>query len=220
MAFLSNVIANTPKVELHVNHENTLTPSLILEIATRNQVIVPEAIGSLDTPSDVYSFHNLTSLVTVYKRHSYGFFSDSQALTSHRVPFPIVIVELRYAIVKVERELGMGTSLSMCLLQDIEPGPTMATLTDALPYKGRILDVGLDPGERGNPPSKFLEVFKRAKLEGFLVTCRWDIDQNNSTGHIRSSSRAGSVSELSGQQRGDEGFEGKKYYNYYGPVSE
>ena len=37
----------------------------------------------------------------------------------------------------------------------------MATLESALPYKDRIVGVGLDSAERGNPPSKFQAVFDR-----------------------------------------------------------
>ena len=45
----------------------------------------------------------------------------------------------------------------------------MQTLEQALPFKEKIVAVGLDSGERGNPPSKFAEVFARARSEGFLA---------------------------------------------------
>ena len=44
-----------------------------------------------------------------------------------------------------------------------------ATLEEALPWRDRIHAVGLDSSERGHPPSKFAEVFARAKDEGFLA---------------------------------------------------
>ena len=43
----------------------------------------------------------------------------------------------------------------------------MATLEQALPYKDRIVAVGLDSSELGHPPSKFADVFARARAEGF-----------------------------------------------------
>ena len=42
-----------------------------------------------------------------------------------------------------------------------------ATLEDALPHRDQFLGVGLDSGERDNPPSKFERVF--AKLEETLL---------------------------------------------------
>ena len=45
----------------------------------------------------------------------------------------------------------------------------MATLEEALGYKSRIHAVGLDSSEVGHPPSKFVDVFDRARGEGFLT---------------------------------------------------
>jgi len=45
----------------------------------------------------------------------------------------------------------------------------MVTLDQALAYKDRIVAVGLDSAEVGNPPSKFTEAFARARQEGFLT---------------------------------------------------
>ena len=45
----------------------------------------------------------------------------------------------------------------------------MKTLEEALPYRDRIIAVGLDSAEIGNPPSKFQEVFTRAREAGFLT---------------------------------------------------
>jgi adenine deaminase len=43
----------------------------------------------------------------------------------------------------------------------------MATLEQALPHRDRIVAVGLDSAEKGHPPSKFRQVFDRARREGF-----------------------------------------------------
>ena len=45
----------------------------------------------------------------------------------------------------------------------------METLQQALPYRDRIIAVGLDSSEKGHPPEKFAEVFDRARAEGFLT---------------------------------------------------
>jgi adenosine deaminase len=45
----------------------------------------------------------------------------------------------------------------------------MATLEEAMAYRDRIMAIGLNSSELGNPPSKFQSVFERARAEGFLA---------------------------------------------------
>ena len=45
--------------------------------------------------------------------------------------------------------------------------------------------MGLDSDETGNPPIKFKAVFVRARAEGCRLTMHCDVDQENSTRHIR-----------------------------------
>jgi adenosine deaminase len=57
----------------------------------------------------------------------------------------------------------------MCFLRDLSADSAMTTLESALPFKERIVGVGLDSAEVGNPPSKFQAVFDRARANGFLT---------------------------------------------------
>jgi adenosine deaminase len=57
----------------------------------------------------------------------------------------------------------------MCFLRDLSEESAMATLEQALPFKDRIVAVGLDSAEIGHPPEKFTRVFDRARAEGFLT---------------------------------------------------
>jgi adenosine deaminase len=57
----------------------------------------------------------------------------------------------------------------MCFLWDLSEEAAMATLRHALPFKDRIVGVGLDSAEVGNPPEKFSRVFDKARQEGFLT---------------------------------------------------
>jgi adenosine deaminase len=54
-------------------------------------------------------------------------------------------------------------------LRDRDATDAMAALEQALPYRHRIVGVGLDSAEKGNPPGKFREVFDRARAHGFLT---------------------------------------------------
>jgi adenosine deaminase len=112
-------------------------------------------------------------------------FFDPQAHTSRGVPFDTVITGYRQAIVKAERELGVSASLILCFLRDMSAEFAMATLMESLPYKDWIIAVGLDSDERDNPPSKFADVFGRARAEGYLLTSHCDIDQVGSIENIR-----------------------------------
>jgi adenosine deaminase len=57
----------------------------------------------------------------------------------------------------------------LCFLRDRSAEEAMKTLEEALPFKDQIVGVGLDSAEVGNPPEKFLDVFTRAREEGFRV---------------------------------------------------
>jgi adenosine deaminase len=57
-------------------------------------------------------------------------------------------------------------------------------LEDAYPYRHLITGLGLDSYEKDNPPSKFSEVYEKARKQGYRVTAHCDVDQENSVKHI------------------------------------
>ena len=57
----------------------------------------------------------------------------------------------------------------MCFLRHLDELSAERTLDTALSFKTKIHGVGLDSSEMGHPPSKFKNVFARAKSEGFLL---------------------------------------------------
>ena len=159
-----------------------------------------------------YRFHDLPSFLAVYyegmgvllhepdfydlamayfrKAHSQHVvyaevFFDPQAHTSRGVPFDVVIEGLHRAQQDAEASLGLRTQLILCFLRDMSAESAMQTLEASLPYRGWIVGVGLDSDEKGNPPVKFKEVFARARAEGYRLTMHCDVDQENSTEHIR-----------------------------------
>ncbi|MDL4772584.1 adenosine deaminase [Actinomadura xylanilytica] len=207
---MDEFIAGLPKCELHLHIEGTLEPELKFELARRNGIELP--YRSAEEARAAYVFDSLTSflvgyyasmdvlrtepdfydLATAYLvkaaaqnvRYAEIFF-DPQAHTSRGVPFDLVIRGLRRAILDAERREGIRAQLIMCFLRDSEAGFAMATLLESLPYREWIAGVGLDSDERGNPPVKFERVFARAREEGYLLTMHCDVDQENTTEHIR-----------------------------------
>jgi adenosine deaminase len=207
---LSAFIAGLPKCELHVHLEGTLSPELKLELAARNGIELAET--TVAEVEATYEFDSLASFLAVYypamgvlvtaddfrdlalaylrKASSQGvrhveMFFDPQAHTSRGVPFATVVTGYRQAIVTARAELGISAELIMCFLRDLSAGFAMATLMESLPYKEWIVGVGLDSDERDNPPSKFADVFARAREEGYLLTMHCDIDQVGSIEHLR-----------------------------------
>ena len=112
-------------------------------------------------------------------------FFDPQAHTSRGVSFETVITGIRLAQKQAAAELGIESQLILCFLRDMSAESAMEALKQSLPYKDWIVGVGLDSDEKGNPPSKFAEVFKRARAEGYRLTMHCDVNQDNTLGHIR-----------------------------------
>ena len=56
----------------------------------------------------------------------------------------------------------------MCFLRDLDAASAMRMLDEALAHRDRIVGVGLDSAEVGNPPRKFAAVYERARRHGFL----------------------------------------------------
>jgi adenosine deaminase len=77
-----------------------------------------------------------------------------------------VITGIRRALERGEHELGITSHLILCFLRHLSEDDALRTFDDALPFREHFVGVGLDSGERGNPPSKFERVFARARAEG------------------------------------------------------
>jgi adenosine deaminase len=57
----------------------------------------------------------------------------------------------------------------MSFLRHLSESSAFNTLKDSLPFKHLITAVGLDSSEKGNPPSKFVNVFKAARDQGYIA---------------------------------------------------
>jgi adenosine deaminase len=86
------------------------------------------------------------------------------------VAFDTVIGGLSRAIADAEAQFGVRASLIMCFLRHLDEADAQKTLDSALAFKDKIVGVGLDSSEAGNPPSKFKNVFRRAREAGFFLT--------------------------------------------------
>ena len=187
-------VVRLPKAELHIHVEGTLEPEMIFALAARNGVALDypnvEALREAYKFEDLQSFLNLYyrgmavlrteqdyyDLMTAYLKRSSAqgvkhaeIFFDPQAHLDRGIAFATVIDGLWRALQDGQQSFGITSHLIMCFLRDFDEASAMRTLEIALPYRDRIVAVGLDSAEVGNPPSKFQRVFDRARAEGFLT---------------------------------------------------
>ncbi|MBB1462836.1 adenosine deaminase [Vibrio sp. SG41-7] len=191
---MDSFIKHLPKVELHLHIEGTLEPELMFQLAKRNNVSIP--FDNPDQVRDAYQFHNLQSFLDIYYQganvliHEQDFydltwayllkcqqdnvvhteiFFDPQTHTERGIAFEVIIGGITQALNQVEQELGISSQLIMCFLRHLDEDSAFETLKQALPYKDKIIAVGLDSSEEGNPPEKFKHVFQEAINQGFLT---------------------------------------------------
>jgi adenosine deaminase len=77
-----------------------------------------------------------------------------------------VINGLDRACKQAQGELGVNASLIMCFLRHLSEEDAFETLEQAMPFRDKIIGVGLDSGEVGNPPEKFARVFAKCRELG------------------------------------------------------
>ncbi|MBK6864960.1 MAG: adenosine deaminase [Ideonella sp.] len=191
---LPALLRASPKAELHIHIEGSLEPELIFELAARNRVALPYA--NVEALRAAYAFTDLQSFLDIYYAgasvllqerdffdlawaylqraaadnvvHAEIFF-DPQTHTARGVPFEAVIRGLDHACRRAHAELGLSAKLILCFLRHLSEDDALATFEQALPWRHHFIGVGLDSGERGNPPEKFARVFAKARAAGLHV---------------------------------------------------
>ena len=183
-----------PKAELHLHIEGTLEPEMMMRLADRNGVVLD--YKTVDDIARAYEFSCLQDFLDVYyagmsvlvtaedffdltfayleRMHSENvthveIFFDPQAHTGRGIAFETVLSGITGALDRAQREFGISSRLIMCILRHLPESAAFETLEQALPHKGRIFGIGLDSSEKGNPPSRFERVFKKARDEGFIA---------------------------------------------------
>ncbi|WP_308788933.1 adenosine deaminase [Prolixibacter sp. NT017] len=191
---MEQFIKNLPKAELHLHIEGSFEPELMFKIAERNQLKLPYA--SVEELRNAYQFTQLQDFLDIYYAganvlqtrqdfydltwaylqkaydnkvlHTEIFF-DPQTHTSRGVPFQLVAEGIIDALTDGRKELGVSSNLIMSFLRHLSEESAFETLNEALPYRDKIIAVGLDSSEKGNPPEKFERVFDKARQMGFLT---------------------------------------------------
>jgi adenosine deaminase len=191
---IPDFIRALPKAELHVHIEGTLEPELVFELAAKHHITLPYRtvaelraayrFADLQSFLDIYyaganvlrdiaDFHAMTSAY-LRRAHADGvvhteIFFDPQTHTSRGVPLAVVMTGITQALKEAEAQMGITHRLILCFLRHLPAEDAMQTLEQALPWRECLAGVGLDSSELGHPPSKFTEVFARARSLGLLA---------------------------------------------------
>src|SRR5437899_1264233 len=191
---VADLACDMPKAELHIHIEGSLEPELIFALAQRNGVALP--YRSIEDLRLAYDFTDLQSFLDIYyagasvllqeqdfydmtwaylqRAHAdhivrTEIFFDPQTHTSRNVPFATIIGGIDRALRDATDSLGMSSALIMCFLRHLSEDDAFATLEQALPFRDKIIGVGLDSSELGHPPEKFCRVFERCRQLGLRL---------------------------------------------------
>lgn len=187
-------VERLPKAELHVHIEGTIEPEMLLLLAARNGIGLP--YPSVESLRAAYRFEKLQDFLDLYYQgmgvlrteadfyditwaylakahaenilHSEIFF-DPQGHTVRGIAFDTIVHGIGRALDDGRTQLGITSRLIACFLRDRDADEAMVILEQVLRHRERIVAVGLDSAERGNPPGKFVEVFDRARAAGLLT---------------------------------------------------
>jgi adenine deaminase len=191
---MKDLIRNLKKAELHLHIEGTLEPELMFRLAHKNSVKIP--YKDIQELKKAYSFDSLQSFLDIYYVganvlvQESDFFDltweyllrckeqnivhteimfDPQTHTDRGIKFETVINGITKALEKAKKELNITSFLIMSFLRHLSQEKAFETLKMAEPFKDKIIAVGLDSSEVGNPPAKFKEVFAEAKKQGYKL---------------------------------------------------
>ena len=183
-----------PFAELHLHLEGTLEPETIFALAERNRIELP--YPDVDTLSAQYEFADLQSFLDLYYanmatlqtaadfaemtdaylaraaragvRHA-EVFLDPQAHLARGVALEEVMDGVSTALASSMATHGISSGLIVTMLRDHTAQSALDVLEAVLALGTPILGIGLDSAEVGHPPSKFVDVFARARAEGLHV---------------------------------------------------
>ncbi len=187
-------IRSLPKAELHLHIEGSLEPELMFELAERNGIELP--FENVEAVREAYQFSNLQDFLDIYYqgmsvliteqdffdltlaylmkakadgvRHVEIFF-DPQGHVERGVSFETVVNGIHRALIEGEIKHDISFGLIMCFLRHLSEEAAFETLAQAAPFRDKIIGVGLDSSELGNPPEKFQRVYMEAQKQGYRL---------------------------------------------------
>lgn len=185
-----NTLITRPKAELHIHLEGSLEPQMMCALAKRNNTKLK--YNSIEEIYQSYKFNNLQEFLDLYylgmsvlqteqdyfdltyayltKAHDNNvthceMFFDPQAHIERGVTLSNVINGIWQAIIKARDTYKIHASLIPCFLRHLSENNALKTFDNLMHFRDKIIGIGLDSTELGNPPIKFKNLFNRARQE-------------------------------------------------------
>jgi adenosine deaminase len=192
---VNSFLVQLPKAELHVHLEGTLQPELMFIIADRNKIRLP--YKTVDEVRAAYLFKNYDQFWHAYQiatsimkteqdfydvAYAYSMRAHKQGVLHLEMTFDFdtytprginpgsIVNGIHEAFVDAKRSTGISTGMILCLLRHLDEIAALKTLKASIPYKGKIVAIGLASYEEKNPPSKFVQAFKYARELGYRTS--------------------------------------------------
>ena len=189
---MESFLCRLPKVELHLHLEGTLEPSLVFQLKERNQIKLRyETVEDLEKAygnfTDLQSFLDVLEEVMCVLMTSDDFydaawayfqraaadnvrhceiFLDIQAHLNRGVTLQCQFDGLQRACQRAQNELNMTTGILISFVRHESEQSALDALEQALEYRKYFIGIALDSTELGNPPSKFVRLYQRAREVG------------------------------------------------------
>jgi adenosine deaminase len=188
---MEEFIAKLPKTELHVHLEGTMTTDLLLKLAERNGIDVGTR-EYLESRRSNYS--DFMEFVEVYDINcsvicnptdlyeiAYEYFKvcERECILYSEVAFASVLYQdqgfefsqviepLLQASADAEKNLGVKSNWILTLVKHLPLEKNIKSLRDSIPYKDKIIGLGIAGPEVGFPARNFESVYDEARRIGY-----------------------------------------------------
>ncbi len=195
MTDLESFVRSLPKTDLHMHIEGSIEPQLMLDLAARNGIEL--RWNTAEAIRGAYQFKNLQSFLGLYfegckvlvverdfrdvtraylrRAHEDGviraeLFIGPQSFIERGVPIEALMSGVLGAMDEARREHGISVGLMVSVHRHRTETDAMDVLDQVMPWKDRIIGIGMGGAEMGNPPAKFVRFFKAARDRGLRTT--------------------------------------------------
>jgi adenine deaminase len=188
---MESFISKLPKAELHVHVLGTMSVDLCIQIAQRNQIqvdpkdIMEQRRSSYNDLSDFIKEFNFCSSLLRNKQDFYDvaynyflvchkeniLYTELSFSTSYYYDFNLSFSTIFEAYLEAsefaEKNLNVKSNWILCFIRHIPLEKNLRMLKDSVPYKDKIICIGLAGEEIGYPSKMFTGLFEEAKKIGY-----------------------------------------------------
>lgn len=187
-------LRRVPKVELHCHFEGTVRAATFADLAAKHDVALPTSdVGALYDYQTIYEFLEIFAMVssTVIDRDDFArcayetladgveqgnlryreMFFNPTLHTRRGVPMATVIDGLVDGIHAAQADFGVQCRLIADVYRQDPPSMAADMVTEVLEHRrDELIGLGMDGAEAPDPPEKFVEAYRLAKVGGLRLT--------------------------------------------------